>query len=106
MHPTQWQAKWLLEETNAELRRVLIQGIGYTRLIEELQAVELDSWHRYVLLKIDADADVEPIVLLKMICPSTACIHVLRVPPNTLSAREAIKWVNWGIDAQDFLMQT
>lgn len=106
VHPTQWQAKWLLEETNAELRRVLIQGIGYTRLIEELKAVELDSWHGYVLLKIDADADVEPIVLLKMTCPSTACIHVLRIPPNTLSAREAIKWVNWGIDAQDFLIQS
>lgn len=27
--PSQWQAQWLLEENNTELRQVLIQGIGY-----------------------------------------------------------------------------
>jgi hypothetical protein len=30
VHPQQWQAQWLLEETNAELRQVLIQSIGNT----------------------------------------------------------------------------
>jgi hypothetical protein len=30
VHPQQWQAQWLLEETNAELKRVLIQNIGNT----------------------------------------------------------------------------
>lgn len=29
LHPHQWQAEWLLEETNAELRHVLTQGMGY-----------------------------------------------------------------------------
>jgi hypothetical protein len=28
VHPKDWKAQWLLEEDNAELRRVLIQGIG------------------------------------------------------------------------------
>ncbi len=46
-HPNNWQANWLLEETNSELRRVLIQGIGYTRICQELQAVELDNWQEY-----------------------------------------------------------
>jgi internalin A len=32
-HPNQWQSQWLLTEENAELRRVLIQGIGYDRII-------------------------------------------------------------------------
>lgn len=41
--PNKWQAKWLLEEDNVELRRVLIQGIGYSRICQELQAIELDS---------------------------------------------------------------
>ncbi|UBF25037.1 hypothetical protein K9N68_25875 [Kovacikia minuta CCNUW1] len=106
VYPHQWQAKWLLEETNAELRRVLIQGIGYARICQELQANELDNWQDYTLLKIDAEADVEPIVLLKMTCPSTNYIHVLRVPPDLQSAREAIAWINWGIDPEEFSSQT
>ena len=34
IHPQQWQAEWLLSEENAELRRVLIQGIGYARICQ------------------------------------------------------------------------
>nr|WP_242051178.1 hypothetical protein [Nostoc spongiaeforme] len=106
VHPQQWQAQWLLTETNAELRRVLIQGIGYSRIYQDLQAVELDNWDGYTLLKIDNNIDIEPILLLKMTCPSTGFIHVLRVPPNMLSAREAICWVNWGLEPDDFIIET
>jgi hypothetical protein len=113
LHPTKWQAQWLLEEDNAELRRVLIQEIGYARICQELQAIELDAWQEYTLLKIDDDVDltdndddIEPIYLLKMTCPSTGRIHALRVPPDVNSAREAIRWVNWGTDPEDFAVQT
>lgn len=105
VHPDQWQSQWLLEEENAELRRVLIQGIGYSRLCQELQALELDAWREYSLLKID-DADIETIHLLKMTCPSTGCIHALRVPPTIVSAREAIRWVNWDVDPEEFSVET
>jgi hypothetical protein len=106
LHPNQWQAKWLIEEDNAELRRVLIQGIGYDKIAQELGAIELDSYQEYTLLKIDTDIDVESIYLLKMTCPSTGFIHVLRVPPDVGSAREAIAWVNWGINPEEFSVQT
>jgi hypothetical protein len=105
-HLSQWQAKWLLTENNAEIRRILIQQIGYDRICEELQTVELDSWREYTLLKIDAEVDVEPIHLLKMTCPSTNHIHVLRVPPHLTSAREAIRWVNWDVDPEAFVVET
>ncbi|MEG3916061.1 leucine-rich repeat domain-containing protein [Microcoleus sp. w2-18bC1] len=105
VHPNKWQSQWLLVEENAELRRVLIQGIGYARMIQELSAKKIDSWQEYALLQID-NADVEPICLLKMTCPSTGFIHALRVPPNLTSAREAIRWVNWDIDPQEFSVQT
>jgi hypothetical protein len=78
-----------------------------------LQAIELDAWQEYTLLKIDDDVDltdndddIEPIYLLKMTCPSTGRIHALRVPPDVNSAREAIRWVNWGTDPEDFAVQT
>nr|WP_265236991.1 hypothetical protein [Lyngbya sp. CCAP 1446/10] len=105
VHPNQWQSQWILTEDNAELRRVLIQGIGYDRICQELSAKQIDSWQEYELLQIDK-ADVEPICLLKMTCPSTGFIHALRVPPNLRSAREAIRWVNWDIDAEEFSVQT
>ncbi|MEG3984873.1 leucine-rich repeat domain-containing protein [Microcoleus sp. T3B2] len=111
-HPNQWQSQWILAEDNAELRRVLIEGIGYARIIQELSAKQIDSWQEYALLQIDeADDiddgyDVEPICLLKMTCPSTGFIHALRVPPYLISAREAIRWVNWDIDPEEFSVQT
>ncbi|AKG23961.1 DUF6745 domain-containing protein [Calothrix sp. 336/3] len=105
-HPHQWQPHWLLTETNAEVRRVLMQGIGYARIMQELQATELDNYREYTLLKVNSQIDIEPIYLLKMHCPSTGLIHVLRVPPNTKSAKEAITWVNWGIAPEDFVLQT
>jgi Leucine-rich repeat (LRR) protein len=57
VHPDLWKAEWLLSENNAELKRVLIQGIGYDRIIQELAAEQIDSWQEYALLKID-NADV------------------------------------------------
>ncbi|MGK7874187.1 MAG: DUF6745 domain-containing protein [Xenococcaceae cyanobacterium] len=106
IHPHQWRSQWLLEEQNAELRRVLIQGIGYARICQELQVIELDTWREYTLLRIDNDIDVEAIYLLKMTCPSTGYIHALRVPPDMQSAREAIRWANWGVDPEEFSGET
>jgi internalin A len=112
IHPNQWEASWILEQENAELRRLLIQGIGYAKICSELQATDLDTWQEYTLLRIDADIDgfapdeKEPIYLLKMTCPSTGFIHALRVPPDMQSAREAIRWVNWDVDYEEFSVQT
>lgn len=106
LHPTNWRAEWLLEQRNAELRRVLIQGIGYDRICQDLQAKECDRWQEYTLLQIESEIDVEPIHLLKMTCPSTNFIHALRVPPDISSAREAIRWINWGIDPTEFAVQS
>jgi leucine-rich repeat protein SHOC2 len=48
----------------------------------------------------------EPIVLLKMTCPSTQHIHILRVPPEMASAEAAITWINHGIHPDEFAVQT
>ncbi len=103
--PQNLKAELLLSEYNAELRRRLIQRIGYARICQELKATELDEYLEYTLLKIDANIDREQIYILKMTCPSTGAIHALRVPPDTISAREAIRWVNWGIDPEEFSQQ-
>ncbi|MGD1700554.1 DUF6745 domain-containing protein [Dapis sp. BLCC M229] len=105
-NPQEWQSKWLLTTKNSELRRVLIQEIGYEKICQDLQTIEIDNWEEYTLLRIDDDADIEPIFILKMICPSTGNIHTLRVPPNVNSAKEAVEWINWGINPEEFSIQT
>lgn len=120
LSPSQWQAQWIIEEKNVERRQLLIQHIGFTRICQELQAEELDSWKEYTLLRLgssfdvyispapwgDHDAERVPTYLLKMTCPSTGKIHALRVPHELKSAREAIRWVNWGVDPEEFSVQT
>jgi hypothetical protein len=115
LHPHQWHSEWVLTETNAEIRRILIEGIGYGRVCQELNARTIDTWREYTLLWIELPTLIhannrqvteEPIFLLKMTCPSTKHIHALRVPPNIGSARTAAKWVNWDIDPEGFIIET
>jgi len=100
-----WQPEWILTEKNVELRRLLIKTIGYEKIATELKTVELDGWREYSLFKITQSGD-EDILLLKMTCPSTSHLHVLRVPPDISLAREAVRWVNWGIDPEEFILET
>jgi leucine-rich repeat protein SHOC2 len=104
----EWQPQWLLNEYNSQLRRILIDRIGYLQIYNQFGALVQDTWRQYTLLKTRKfqSFDREPMLLLKMICPSTAHIHVLRVPPNLKSAEEAIVWVNHGIHPDTFAIQT
>jgi leucine-rich repeat protein SHOC2 len=98
----------LLNEYNSEIRRVLIEQLGYERICNELGANTIDIWREYTLLEISSveSIDREPMVLLKMTCPSTQHIHILRVPPEMTSAEVAITWVNHGIHPDEFAVQT
>ena len=112
-----WEPRWLLEEKNSELRKILIENIGYDRIIADLNGEVIDTWtqprtenmpdnwiNKYEILRFH-DIDIEPVQLLKMVCPSTGHIHSVRIPPRITKAREAIKWVNHGIDPTDFEVQ-
>jgi hypothetical protein len=120
-----WKPEWLLDENNAQIRHVLIEQLGYEKICEELNTVALDNWREYTLLKIERINPVfdwvtgrnafdeklevigrEPMVLLKMICPSTGHIHILQVPPEMESAEQAITWINHGIHPDRFTVQT
>jgi leucine-rich repeat protein SHOC2 len=102
----------------------LVEQLGYEKICADLDANKLDTWREYTLLKIDGVEAVynedeesidspeatlrerERMVLLKMTCPSTAHIHILRVPPGMTSAEAAITWVNHGIHPDRFAVQT
>ena len=113
---SEWEPKWLLDEDNTEIRSVLMAQVGYERICDELSTIVIDVWREYNLLKIDGIEKIynrgsvivntEPMVLLKMTCPSTAQVHILRVPPEMTSAEKAITWINHGIHPDSFDVQT
>jgi leucine-rich repeat protein SHOC2 len=113
---SKWESKWILDEKNTEIKKILITQIGYDRISQEIDATIVDSWREYTLLKIDKldqiidrrrkQPHLEPLLLLKMTCPSTAHIHILRVPPDMKSAEAAITWINHGIHPDDIAVQT
>ena len=50
---SKWKPEWLLDESNTEIRRVLIEQLGYEKICEKLNSVNLDTWREYTLLRID-----------------------------------------------------
>ena len=87
-----WKPQWLLETKNVEQRRVLIQGLGYERIKSALPSKTIHVDREMELVRLAKDVDVEPIVLLKVICPSTQRPYVLRVPPQMTTCESARRW--------------
>ncbi len=87
--------KEVLNERNAELRRVMIERIGYDRLLGATNAEEIDrdqdAGGERRLLRIPIDGD-EPVVCVSVQCPSVGHRFFLRVPPGMRSCREAVAW--------------
>lgn len=93
-----------LSERNAELRRVLIERMGYERFVSQAKAQCLDEDRdpggARALLCVDVPDD-EPVVLLSVRCPSTRDRYVLRVPPTVSTCHEAAAWIA-GLDPSDY----
>ena len=89
VHSEHWRPEWLLAAKNAEHRRVLIQGLGYHRIMAALPNTLIHSQDGMELREITKAVDVEPIRLLKVVCPSTGFAHVLRVPTGVDTCEEA-----------------
>jgi hypothetical protein len=101
-----WQSSWLIDTKNAEQRRVLLQGIGYDRVMRDLK---FDLVHRQgdMELRKKSGIDVEPVMLLKVVCPSTRQPYVLRVPPTMTECEKARRWSLHDDDATlDLLAET
>ena len=80
---------------NVEHRRVMAERIGLERIFSEANVKLLDSDIDYSgerqLLRLTLNSD-EPIVVVKVICPSTGRVYFLRVPPDCTNIQNAIAW--------------
>jgi hypothetical protein len=93
----------ILAETNAELRRVLLERMGYETFLDKAEAETLDRDRdpggERRLLRVPMDGD-EDLVCVSVICPSTGRRYVIRVPPTMRSCRQAVAWIA-GFDNPD-----
>lgn len=93
--PETLDAKQILSERNAELRRVMMERVGYERLLEAIQAEVLDQdedpggERRLLRIAIEGDEDL---VCVSVKCPSTGHQFILRVPPTMTTCRQAVAW--------------
>ncbi|HYF63543.1 MAG TPA: hypothetical protein VD886_12065 [Herpetosiphonaceae bacterium] len=86
----------IIDEENAELRRVLMERMGYETFLEQADADTIDrdrdpgGERRLLRVPIEDDEDL---VCLAVICPSTGRQYILRVPPSTNTCHQAAAWI-------------
>ena len=81
----------IIKETNAEVKRVMLEQYGFENFMKNTQAAKLDSSDFGTLWKADVGDD-EPLVMVQVEDPSTDRVYMLRVPPTMTRAREAVAW--------------
>ncbi len=95
-YPESISGQDVLREDNLETRRVLLERIGYDRLMLEVGGLILDrdtdAGGQRKLIRIPLDDD-EDIMLVAVFCPSTAHQYVLRVPPFMRFCHQAVAWL-------------
>jgi hypothetical protein len=95
-HPETITLQEILAQPNAEQKRVLVERMGYERLMREVPPQTLDSdqdtnGERHLLM---ADLkEEEPVVCLKAIDPYAERPYVLRVPPTMETCQQAAEWL-------------
>ncbi len=92
----------LLKETNAEVRRVMMERLGSDRFAEMLDLVEIHreeyghpEMRQTVILLRTKDPDPvagEHIQFVRVVCPSTGRVYHLCVPPTIEDALSGVAW--------------
>jgi hypothetical protein len=95
----------VLSEANAEVRRVLIERIGFERFLQESKAQviheDTDPGGLRQLLLVDLQND-EPLVCVSVRCPSTGRHYLIRVPPTMKTCHQAVAWTAGFDNAEDY----
>ncbi|MBX7223565.1 MAG: hypothetical protein K1Y36_26870 [Blastocatellia bacterium] len=86
----------ILDEPNAELRRVMLERVGYEAFLKQTTYQVLDrdrdAGGERNLLRVEF-ADDEPLVCVSVFCPSTGRQYLIRVPPAMQTCHQAVAWI-------------
>ena len=94
LQPETLTPKQILNEPNAEVRRVMMERFGLDRLLAAIprkRCLDIDQEGRRRLYRLSLRDD-EPILAVRVQCPSTGQIYFLRVPPHVRTCRDAVAW--------------
>jgi hypothetical protein len=95
LHPKLITISDILNEKNQSVRNVMIERYGLEKFLNDLKYEIIDSCSNEdgesQLLKVKLN-EIEPMMLVKVICPSTKRYYFLRVPPDMKTVKEAIAW--------------
>ena len=96
VNPDSITGQEILNTDNVELRRVLIERLGYEKFLQQVGGIirdrDQDAGGERQLIAVPFEDD-EPLMVLKVICPSTRQLHLLRVPPDMETCHQATAWV-------------
>ncbi|MBD2495189.1 DUF6745 domain-containing protein [Nostoc sp. FACHB-280] len=81
-------------QIDLEPKRQRINNFDWRPLLDKMNAVEIDSWEEYQLLRVVNKINVQPMQFLKATNPSTGEVYVSKVSMRFTSAIEAVQWVN------------
>ena len=94
--PEELRAADLLQVRNVTHRRVLLERFGLDRFMREVGGLVLDrdrdAGGERQLLSVPLPDD-EPLTVLRVTCPSTGHMYMLRVPPAIRTCRRAAAWL-------------
>jgi hypothetical protein len=93
----------ILAQPNAEVRRVMLERVGFERFVLEAKAElvhqDRDAGGPRKLYRVKLPGD-EDVVCISVNCPSTGRHYVIRVPPTAQTCHQAIAWTA-GFDNPD-----
>lgn len=98
-YPKTIKAEEILNVENLEIRRAIIDLVGYDPLVKAAAVLDEDPAHGR-LLRIEQKVD-EPITLLQVKDASTPREYFLRVPPDMKTAAQARAWT-FGLTPETF----
>jgi len=96
----------ILTETNAEIRRLMLEKVGIEHVLSKANASIIDSdkdaggKRSLIQAYVMTDQDEHVVRYLRCSCPSTAREYLLPVPPNINSCKAAAAWLA-GFDKVD-----
>ena len=96
------KAEHILKITNAEVRRLCLEELGYERFLSQMEHEVIEKEGEQELVRINWSKREEPICLVKVKCPSTQTFYTLRVPPSMDTVKKAVAWT-FGMKDKEYI---
>jgi hypothetical protein len=90
----------LFRQANQEVRRVVLERYDLERLLRSRFVVLIEEQQDRMLFRIDLAGEA-PFHGMKVTCPSTGRVYVLRVPPAVRTCQEAVAWT-FGLSSEEY----